>query len=67
MEYQNAADILPEDYLAEKRQAYNVARKSKFLFALGICDYFWYFCYCFVFVLRLTKLCEIFSFSYNHI
>ena len=40
MEYQNAADILPEDYLAEKRQAYNVARKSKFLFAFGICDYF---------------------------
>ena len=34
MEYQNAADILPEDYLTEKRQAYNVSRKSKFYLLL---------------------------------
>ena len=54
MAYQNAADILPEDYLTEKRQANNMARKSKFLFVLGIYGYFWYYCFCVVVVLWLT-------------
>ena len=39
MAYQNAADIQPEDYLTGKRQANEMARKLKFLFALGIYGY----------------------------